>query len=411
MKRIDQSTKLQNVLYEIRGPVAARAAELEREGHSVLKLNIGNPQPFDFHSPQRIVSEINKKLPQINGYSESKGLQEAREAVVRRYRAQEGFPPFDADDVFLGNGVSELITMTLQALLNDGDEVLIPSPDYPLWTAMTSLGGGRPVHYSCLESDNWAPDIADLEAKITSKTKAIVVINPNNPTGAVYTRRTLEHIASLARKHGLLLLADEIYDTILYDNVEHISLAEVAPDVLCLTFNGLSKSACIAGYRSAWMVITGDTRDAQGFIHGLELLASTRLCPNVPGQVALQAGLQLMHEEHDENTNLSYSAKEGRLAEQRDLAVSMLNDMEGISCVAPQGALYAFPCLDPEVHAIHSDEKLVMDLLNSEHILLVHGSGFSWPTTDHLRVVLLPRKEVLNTAFERMGNFLAGYRQ
>lgn len=411
MMNLDQSTKLQNVLYEIRGPIAARAAELERQGHSILKLNIGNPQPFDFRPSQQVITEMSARLPYINGYSDSKGLKEAREEVVKRYEEQQHFPEFDIDNVFLGNGVSELITMTMQALLNDGDEVLIPSPDYPLWTAMTSLGGGRPVHYRCVESDNWAPDIDDMESKITPQTKAIVVINPNNPTGAVYTKNVLQRIAALARKHGLLLLADEIYDSILYVNATHISLAEVASDVMCLTFNGLSKSACIAGYRSAWMVITGDTSSARGFIHGLELLASTRLCPNVPGQVALQVGLQTMGRERNEDTHLSFSARHGRLAMQRDISVTKLNEMQGVSCVAPQGALYAFPRLDPEVHEIRSDEKLVMDLLNSERILLVHGSGFSWPATDHLRVVMLPRQEQLEMAFERMGNFLDNYHQ
>ena len=411
MKKLDQSTKLQNVLYEIRGPVAARAEQLEREGQRILKLNIGNPQPFGFHPPEDVVTKLTKRLPLINGYSESKGLREVREAVVRRYEKFPNFPDFDVDDVFLGNGVSELITLTMQALLNDGDEVLIPSPDYPLWTAMTSLGGGVPVHYACLESQQWAPDIEDMASKITPRTKAIVVINPNNPTGAVYSRQTLESIANLAREHGLLLLGDEIYDTILFNDNAHIPLAGVAGDIPCITFNGLSKSSCIAGYRSAWMIVTGDTRPAQGFIHGLELLASTRLCPNVPGQIALQAGLEITDDVRDDCNDLSYSSRHGRLADQRDLAASALNRMRGVSCVAPQGALYAFPRLDPEVHEIHSDEKLVLDLLESEHILLVHGTGFSWPLTDHLRIVFLPRESELKVALERMGNFLSSYQQ
>ena len=400
-----QSTKLQDVLYEIRGPVHDHAARLEAEGHRILKLNIGNPAPFGFEAPDVIMRDMIQALPNAQGYSDSKGILSARRAVVTRYELVDGFPRFDVDSVFLGNGVSELITMTLQALLDNGDQVLIPAPDYPLWTAATALAGGTPVHYLCDETNGWQPDLADLESKITPKTKAMVVINPNNPTGAVYSREVLQQMADLARKHDLLLLADEIYDKILYDDAEHVSLATVAPDLLCLTFNGLSKAYRVAGYRSGWLVITGPTEHAASFIEGISLLANMRLCPNVPAQHAIQVALG----GHQSIDDLVLPG--GRLLEQRDVAWTKLNEIPGVSCVKPRGALYAFPRLDPEVHDIVDDEKLVLDLLLDEKILLTQGTGFNWPAPDHLRIVTLPWARDLSKAIERLGNFLASYRQ
>jgi len=400
-----QSTKLQDVLYEIRGPVHDHAARLEAEGHRILKLNIGNPAPFGFEAPDVIMRDMIQALPNAQGYSDSKGILSARRAVVTRYELVDGFPRFDVDSVFLGNGVSELITMTLQSLLDNGDQVLIPAPDYPLWTASTSLAGGTPVHYLCDETNGWQPDIADMESKITPRTKALVVINPNNPTGAVYTREMLNQIAELARKHQLMLLADEIYDKILYDDATHISMATVAPDLLCLTFNGLSKAYRVAGYRSGWLVITGPTDHATSFIEGISLLANMRLCPNVPAQHAIQVALG----GHQSIDDLVLPG--GRLLEQRDLAWEKLNDIPGVSCVKPRGALYVFPRLDPEVHDIVDDEKLVLDLLLDEKILVTQGTGFNWPAPDHLRIVTLPWARDLANAIERLGNFLASYRQ
>ena len=400
-----QSTKLQDVLYEIRGPVHDHAARLEAEGHRIMKLNIGNPAPFGFEAPDVIMRDMIQALPNAQGYSDSKGILSARRAVVTRYELVADFPRFDVDSVFLGNGVSELITMTLQSLLDNGDQVLIPAPDYPLWTASTALAGGTPVHYLCDETDGWQPDLADMESKITPQTKALVVINPNNPTGAVYSRETLSRIAALARKHQLLLLADEIYDKILYDNATHVPLASVAPDLLCLTFNGLSKAYRVAGYRSGWLVITGPTEHATSFIEGISLLANMRLCPNVPAQHAIQVALG----GHQSIDDLVLPG--GRLLEQRDLAWEKLNAIPGVSCVKPRGALYVFPRLDPEVHDIVDDEKLVLDLLLEEKILVTQGTGFNWPTPDHLRIVTLPWARDLANAIERLGNFLASYRQ
>ncbi|MGV0582129.1 pyridoxal phosphate-dependent aminotransferase [Mycobacteroides chelonae] len=400
-----QSTKLQDVLYEIRGPVHAHAARLEAEGHRILKLNIGNPAPFGFEAPDVIMRDIIQALPYAQGYSDSKGILPARRAVVTRYELVEGFPYLDVDDVYLGNGVSELITMTTQALLDNGDQVLIPAPDYPLWTAATSLAGGTAVHYLCDETNGWMPDIEDLESKITERTKALVIINPNNPTGAVYTREILTKMVELARKHQLLLLADEIYDKILYDDAEHISVASLAPDLLCFTFNGLSKAYRVAGYRSAWLAITGPKDHAASLLEGVNLLANMRLCPNVPAQHAIQVALG----GHQSIDDLVLPG--GRLLEQRDVAWTKLNEIPGVSCVKPRGALYAFPRLDPEVHEIHDDDQLVLDLLLNEKILLTQGTGFNWPEPDHLRIVTLPWARDLAVAIERLGNFLVSYRQ
>lgn len=399
-----QSSKLQDVLYEIRGPVHAHAARLEAEGHRILKLNIGNPAPFGFEAPDVIMRDMIQALPYAQGYSDSRGILPARRAVVTRYELVDGFPRFDVDDVYLGNGVSELITMTLQALLDNGDEVLIPSPDYPLWTASTSLAGGTPVHYLCDETQGWQPDVADMESKITDRTKALVVINPNNPTGAVYTSEVLTQIVDLARKHELLLLADEIYDKILYDDAKHINLATLAPDMLCLTFNGLSKAYRVAGYRAGWLAITGPKDHASSFIEGINLLANMRLCPNVPAQHAIQVALG----GHQSIDDLVLPG--GRLLEQRDVAWTKLNEIPGVSCVKPAGALYTFPRLDPEVYDVEDDEQLVLDLLLQEKILVTQGTGFNWPAPDHLRIVTLPWARDLAAAIERLGNFLTGYR-
>lgn len=405
LRPLKQSAKLQNVLYEIRGPVAARAAALEASGHRILKLNIGNPALFGFDAPDAILRDMLAALPDAQGYSDSRGILSARRAIVARYQDAPGFPDFDVDGVYLGNGVSELIMMVLSALLDDGDEVLIPAPDYPLWTAATSLAGGTPVHYLAQEDDDWNPGIEDIRSKITPQTKAIVVINPNNPTGAVYSRHVLKQLADVAREHSLLILADEIYDRVLYDDAEHVNMASVAPDMMVLTLNGLSKTYRVAGYRAGWLIVTGPTAHATGFLEGIELLASTRLCPNVPAQHAIQAAVSGYQSIHD------LTQPGGRLVEQRDLAVSMLRDMPGVSCVNPKGALYVFPRLDPEVHEIHDDMRLCLDLLEQEHLLVVHGSGFNWPGTDHLRVVTLPWAGDLRAGLERLGNFLSSYRQ
>jgi alanine-synthesizing transaminase len=404
LRPLDQSSKLKDVLYEIRGQALVEADRLEAEGYSILKLNTGNPAVFGFEAPFQIVRDMIEAVPGAHGYSDSRGIMSARRAVVSRYEEVAGFPPVDPDDVYLGNGVSELITMTMQALLDEGDEVLIPAPDYPLWTAMTSLGGGTPVHYLCDEQQGWEPDLDDIRAKVTERTKAIVVINPNNPTGAVYSRAVLEGIAQIAREHSLLLLSDEIYDRILFDDAEHIPTASVAPDLLCLTFNGLSKTYRVAGYRSGWLVITGPKDHARGFIEGITLLASTRLCPNVPAQHAVQAALSGVQSID------ALIAPTGRLHEQRDAAWEGLEAIPGVTCVKPRGALYAFPRIDPEVYDIPDDAKFVYDFLVAEHVLLVQGTGFNWPTTDHLRIVTLPESRVLSDAIERLGNFLASYR-
>lgn len=400
----DQSTKLQGVAYDIRGEVSAEAERMELDGHSILKLNTGNPAVFGFDAPDVIMRDMIAALPTSQGYSTSKGIIPARRAIVTRYELED-FPHFDVNDVYLGNGVSELITMTTQALLNDGDEVLIPAPDYPLWTAATSLAGGTPVHYLCDEEDDWNPSIEDIRAKVTEKTKAIVVINPNNPTGAVYSRKVLQRIVDVAREYNLLILADEIYDRILYDGAKHISIASLAPDLLTITFNGLSKAYRVAGYRAGWMVLTGPKSHARGFIEGLDLLAGTRLCPNVPAQHAIQVALG------GRQSIYGLTGEGGRLLKQRNVAYEKLNEIPGVSVTKPMGALYCFPRLDPNVYEIHDDSKLMLDILRSEKILMVQGTGFNWPNPDHFRVVTLPWASQLENAIERLGNFLASYRQ
>ncbi|MER6400863.1 pyridoxal phosphate-dependent aminotransferase [Kitasatospora sp. NPDC001603] len=399
-----QSSKLTGVCYEIRGPVVDQANALEAAGHSVLRLNTGNPAPFGFEAPEEILQDIIRNLPNAHGYSDSRGILPARRAVVQYYQ-QRGVAGVTVNDVYLGNGVSELIQMAVTALVDDGDEVLVPMPDYPLWTAVVRLAGGKAVHYACDEQADWYPDLDDIAAKITHRTKAIVVINPNNPTGAVYPKELLEGILDLARRHQLMVLADEIYDKILYDDTEHHCLAALAEDVLTLTFNGLSKSYRVAGFRSGWLVVSGPKQHATDYLEGLTMLSGMRLCPNVPAQYAVQAALG----GHQSINDLVLPA--GRLTEQRDVAHKALNEIPGVSCVKPKGALYAFARLDPAVHRIVDDERFVLDLLLREKIHVVQGTGFNWPRPDHFRFVTLPRADDLETAINRIGRFLATYRQ
>src|SRR5690349_21427021 len=400
--QVTQSAKLANVCYDIRGPLLHRAKQMEAEGHHILKLNIGNPAPFGFEAPEEILQDVILNLHAAHGYGDSKGLLSARRAVVQYYQ-QRGLNGVDIEDVYLGNGVSELIVMAMQALLDNGDEVLIPAPDYPLWTAAVSLSGGRPVHYLCDESAAWMPDPEDVAARITDRTRALVIINPNNPTGAVYSDAVLESLVELARRHNLLIFSDEIYDKILYDGVTHTPTATLAPDLLCLTLNGLSKAYRVAGFRTGWMVVSGPKKHAESYIEGLDVLANMRLCPNMPTQFAVQTALG----GHQSINDLVLPG--GRLLEQRDRTWELLNEIPGVSCVKPTGALYAFPRLDPEAYPIVDDEKFVMDLLVRERLLVVQGTGFNWPKPDHFRIVTLPRVADLEEAIGRIGRFLADY--
>ena len=397
-----QSRKLENVCYDIRGPVLEEAKRLEEEGRRIIKLNIGNPAPFGFEAPDDILVDVIRNLPNSQGYSDSQGLLSARTAIVQHYQ-ERGVDAVHVDDIWLGNGVSELITLSLQAMLDDGHEVLVPAPDYPLWTASTGLAGGKPVHYLCDEATGWLPDIDDMRAKITPNTKAIVVINPNNPTGAVYPVGVLEQIADLARTHGLVVMADEIYDKVLYGDAIHVPFAALAPDVFTLTFNGLSKAYRLAGFRSGWLMVSGPKRHATSYLEGIAILANMRLCANVPGQHAIQVALGGRQSIHD------LVLPGGRLLEQRDAAMRALRAIPGVSCVEPQGALYVFPRLDPEVYPIKDDQQFVLELLREQHVLVVQGSGFNWPHPDHLRIVTLPRADDLTEAIGRIGEFLASY--
>lgn len=401
---IRQSRKLEHVAYDVRGPVLVEAHRLEAQGHRILKLNIGNPAAFGFDAPDELLADIIRNLPTAQGYGDSKGLLSARTAIVQHHQLK-GVENIDIDDVYLGNGVSELIAMTLQALLDNGDEVLVPAPDYPLWSAVISLCGATPVHYLCDESEGWLPDLADLESRITEKTRALVVINPNNPTGAVYPLATLEALADIARRHHLVLFSDEIYDKILYDDAVHIAMASLSHDILTVTFNGLSKAYRVAGFRCGWAVVSGPKHLAKSYIEGLDVLANMRLCPNVPAQHAVQVALG------GPQSIAGLILPGGRLLEQRDAAVAALRKIPGVSCVTPKGALYAFPRLDPEVHKIVDDERLVLELLREQHILLVHGTGFHWPHPDHLRIVTLPHAHDLTEALTRFGTFLETYSQ
>jgi alanine-synthesizing transaminase len=399
-----QSTKLTEVQYDLRGPVLDRAKVLEAEGHKILKLNIGNPAPFGFEAPDELVQDIVMHLGESNGYGDSKGLPSARRAVVQAYQ-NRGFTDLDIEDVYIGNGVSELIGMVLSALLNQGDEVLIPAPDYPLWTGATALAGGKPVHYHCDEWSDWAPDIADIEAKVTARTKALVIINPNNPTGAVYPKSAVEALTEVARRHQLMVLSDEIYDKILFDGAVHHPTALTCPDLITITFNGLSKTYRAAGYRMGWMVISGPREHAYDYVQGLDILANLRLGANVPVQHAVQAALGGF-QSIDRLTRPG-----GRLYEQRIRTWELLNQIPGVSCTKAMGAIYAFPRLDPEVYKIHDDERFVLDLLNAEKMLVMHGTAFNWPHPDHFRIVTLPRVSDLEPAIEGLARFLSNYHQ
>jgi alanine-synthesizing transaminase len=397
-----QSRKLENVCYDIRGPVLDEAKRLEEEGRRIIKLNIGNPAPFGFDAPEEILVDVIRNLPSAQGYSDSQGLLSARTAIVQHYQ-ERGIDAVDVDDIWLGNGVSELISIALQAMLDNGDEVLVPAPDYPLWTASTSLAGGRPIHYLCDEATGWLPDLDDIRAKVTERTKAIVVINPNNPTGAVYPEGVLRGIADVAREHGLVVLADEIYDKVLYEDAVHIPFGALAPDVFTLTFNGLSKAYRLAGFRSGWLMVTGPKRHATSYLEGITILANMRLCANVPAQHAVQMALGGRQSIRD------LVLPGGRLLEQRDAAMSALLKIPGVTCVKPQGALYVFPRLDPTVYPIADDQQFVLQLLREQHVLVVQGTGFNWPTPDHLRIVTLPRVDDLTEAIGRIGQFLSTY--
>lgn len=404
MKTIKKSSKLDNVCYDIRGEVAREARRLEEEGHRILKLNIGNPAPFEFDVPEEIQTDVIRNLPNAQGYSDSKGLYSARKAVMQHYQSK-GILGVDIEDIYLGNGASELIVMAMQALLNTGDEVLIPSPDYPLWTAAVTLSSGKAVHYRCDEGKDWHPCLDDIRSKITERTKAIVVINPNNPTGSVYPESLLKEIIALAEEHHLMVLADEIYDKILYDEALHIPMASLSKNVLTLTFNGLSKSYRAAGYRSGWLMISGPKHIAEDFIDGLDMLASMRLCCNVPAQYAIQTALGGYQSIND------LIRPGGRFYDQREVAWTKLNQIKGVSCVKPKGALYLFIKLDPEIHPIYNDEKLVLDLLKQQRILIVHGTGFNLQDHQHFRFVFLPREDVLVDAIDRFEEFLSTYSQ
>jgi alanine-synthesizing transaminase len=399
-----KSAKLANVCYDIRGPVLARARQMEDEGHRIIKLNIGNPAPFGFEAPEEIVTDVIRNLPEASGYSDSKGLFAARKAIMH-YTQQKKINGVRIDDIIIGNGVSELIVMAMQALLNNGDEVLIPAPDYPLWTAAVTLSGGTPRHYICDEGSGWLPDLADIRGKITPQTRAIVLINPNNPTGALYPDELLRDILEIARQHQLIVYADEIYDKVLYDGARHTSIASLAEDVLCVTFNGLSKNYRSCGYRSGWMVVSGERRHAEDYIEGLNMLASMRLCANVPGQYAIQTALGGYQSIND------LVGPGGRLLRQRDLACELLNDIPGVSCVKPKAALYLFPRLDPKMYPIEDDQAFILDLLQEERVLVVQGTGFNWPHPDHFRVVFLPHEDDLGEAIGRIARFLDGFRK
>ena len=404
MKPILKSSKLNDVCYDIRGPVLDKARQMEEEGHKIIKLNIGNLAVFGLEPPDEIVQDMIRNLPHTAGYTDSKGLFAPRKAVVH-YSQEKHIAGVSVDDVYLGNGASELIVMSLNALLDAGDEVLVPAPDYPLWTAGVSLSGGRPVHYRCDEASDWAPDIADLRAKITPNTRAIVVINPNNPTGALYPTELLRQIVELARQHQLIVFADEIYDKTLYDGNVHTSIASLADDVLFVTFNGLSKNYRSCGYRAGWMIVSGDKRHAGDYIEGLNMLASMRLCANTPGQLAIQTALGGYQSIKD------LVAPGGRLCRQRDLAYELLAQIPGVSVVKPKAALYMFPRLDPKLYPIADDQQLAYELLAEEKVLIVQGTGFNWPTPDHFRLVFLPNSDDLTDAVGRIARFLDHYRK
>ena len=404
MRIFEKSHKLEHVLYDVRGPVVDEAARMEEGGIQVLKLNIGNPAPFGFNAPQEVIQDIRDNIVNSQGYSDSRGIFAARKAVMQ-YAQLKNIPNVTMKDVFTGNGASELIQLSLNALLNTGDEVLVPSPDYPLWTACTNLAGGTAVHYICDEQSDWYPDIADIESKVTSKTKAIVIINPNNPTGALYPKEVLEKIVDIARRHELIIFSDEIYDRLVMDGEQHISTASLAPDLFCVTFSGLSKSHMVCGFRVGWMILSGNKEIAKDYIAGLNMLSNMRLCSNVPGQSIIQTalgGYQSVNE---------YIVPGGRIYEQREFVYKALNDIPGISAVKPKAAFYIFPKIDVKKFNITNDTQFALDFLKEKKVLLVPGSGFNWKQPDHFRVVYLPQIEVLGDAMNKMRDFLEHYRQ
>lgn len=404
MVTFDKSNKLDHVCYDIRGPILEYSKKMEEEGQKILKLNIGNPAVFGFDAPDELLVDVIRNLPTSQGYSDSKGLYSARKAIMQKYQAL-GIYSIDVEDIYIGNGVSELIVQSMQALLNTGDEILIPMPDYPLWTAAVSLSGGKAVHYVCDEEQDWQPDLADIKQKITSKTKGIVIINPNNPTGSVYSKEVLLEIAEVARQNNLIIFADEIYDKILYDDAVHHSIAALAPDLFIVTMSGLSKTYRAAGFRQGWMALSGPKKHVKGYIEGLNMLSSMRLCANVPLQHAIQAalgGYQSINE---------FIVPGGRLYDQCKLAWELLNEIPGVSCRRPKGALYLFPKLDVKKFNLHNDQKLVLDFLIQEKVLLVQGTGFNWHKPDHVRIVALPHTGALEDAIQRFARFLSNYRQ
>lgn len=399
-----KSNKLASVCYDIRGPVMARAKQMEEDGHRIMKLNIGNLASFGFEAPEEIQQDVIHNLPNASGYSDSKGLFAARKAIMH-YAQQKNIAGVGMEDIFIGNGASELIVMSMQGLLNTGDEVLVPAPDYPLWTAAVTLAGGKPRHYLCDEQSDWLPDLADIRKKISPNTRAIVLINPNNPTGAIYSDSLLQEIIEIARNSNLIIFSDEIYDKVLYDGLSHTSIASMADDVLFVTFNGLSKNYRACGYRAGWMIVSGKKKHAQDYIDGLGILASMRLCSNVPGQFAIQTALGGYQSIND------LVAPSGRLCKQRDLAYQLLTDIPGVTCVKPKAALYLFPRLDPSLYPINDDQKFILELLETEKVLVVQGTGFNWPDPDHFRVVFLPNADDLVEAVGRIARFLEYYRR
>ncbi|MES2360874.1 MAG: pyridoxal phosphate-dependent aminotransferase [Pseudomonadota bacterium] len=404
MKPITKSAKLANVLYDIRGPIMDAAKQMEDEGQKLIKLNIGNLAVFGFDAPEEVQQDMIRNLPASAGYSDSKGIFAGRKAVMHETQKQ-GIKGVTLDDIYLGNGASELIAMATNALLDDGDELLLPAPDYPLWTASTSLSGGTPVHYICDEENGWMPNLDDIRAKITPKTKGIVVINPNNPTGALYSDDLLKSIVEIAREHGLVILADEVYDKVLYDGVKHTAIASLSTDVLTLTFNSLSKSYRSCGYRAGWLVVSGPKKDAKDYIEGLNMLANMKLCSNVPGQWAVQTALGGYQSIND------LVGEGGRLRRQRDVAYELITAIPGVSCVKPSAALYMFPRLDPKVYPIADDRQFFLELLKETKVMLVQGTGFNWPAPDHFRIVFLPHEEDLREAIGRIAKFLEKYRK
>lgn len=404
MKTFNKSTKLDNVCYDIRGPVMDEAVRMESEGQRILKLNIGNPAPFGFTAPDEVIRDMMYNLRECEGYSDSKGMFSARKSIMQYYQVK-GVKGVDIGDIYLGNGVSELITMSMQGLLDNGDEILVPSPDYPLWTASVTLAGGNAVHYMCDEQNEWNPDIEDIKKKITPKTKGIVIINPNNPTGALYSDEILKEIVEIARQNELILFADEIYDRLVMDGLTHTALASLAPDVPCISFNGLSKSHRVAGFRVGWMVISGDKKKIKGYIEGLNLLTTMRLCSNVPAQSIVQTALGGVQSIDD------LLLPGGRIYEQREFIYNALCEIDGISVVKPKAAFYIFPKLDAKKFNLHDDEKLVLDFLKAKKVLLMHGKGFNYPTPDHIRIVYLPRRRILGEAMDAFKDFLSDYHQ